>query len=488
VARSTQERAAAPVTPIGQFRNFSYIPKSSNSTIPGFKGMPKINWFAKAWLQRKALGVYWGVALAGLAAIDGLIYGYQWGHHGNRHLHWFLLLLVPIVLALLYYVVKEALSRNQGIVWFGRLNTPRWTHLEPFFKKSRIPVHIVVLSYALFYVTQGRDQQADWALWINEHVFHFVLFCKSFHAIDVMKIEIAGYVLYLILQGIYRYRCPQILAQSVRKEGGVFREDTAQVFVDTLIRHGDKISAHDLDATLTDFANENIGALDLEAKALLPRRLAQLTRSTKEPGDRGSKDAAADAAGVARLFPSSLSVQIYYVGRDLFDILYPVTRTFLAVAVVVALATTSLPVVAKLVWVMFPRLGETCMADVHNPPLGFRDSDWVEFTGKLESQTATEVILIPADDEYERWYLAPTDVTEILANGDKRYFLRRGGTVRNIKNQGNNLPPPIGAPARMSFKCGSAGSRCANHIQICCDSGQIVGNCYGRWSCPNTQP
>lgn len=434
-------------------------------------------------MRLRALLTRWGVALAIFLAGEGLIYAYQWGQRGAPHLHWLWLMLGPVAIALLYYGAEQTIARYPNLTWLARLHMPRWSHLEPFFKKSRILIHIVVLSYVLFYVTQGVAKRSDWALWVNENIFHFVLFCRSFEAIEVMRIEIAGYALYLILQGIYSYYCPQILAHSMRREGGLPREDASLVFVDTIERHGAGIPATNLADTVADFARESAGALDDETRALIAARVA-LLMETAAGNEQGSQAVAGDAAGVARLFPFSQALQIYYVGRDLFDILYPAIRGILTVGVAVALVTTSLPVAAKLVWVMFPRLGETCMVDILQPPPGFRDSDWVEFEGKMESQTSTEVILIPAEDANERWHLAPADVTEIPVDGAKRYFLRRGGTVRDVKTTAPSTSPPAGVQSRMSFQCGTAGSRCSNHIEICCGTGQIVGNCYGRWSCP----
>ena len=34
-------------------------------------------------------------------------------------------------------------------------------------------------------VTQGIAKGSDWALWVNENIFHFVLFCRPFEAIEV---------------------------------------------------------------------------------------------------------------------------------------------------------------------------------------------------------------------------------------------------------------------------------------------------------------
>ena len=124
-------------------------------------------------------------------------------------MHWLWLPLGAAVLALLYYGAEHIIAWYPNLTWLARLHIPRWTHLEPFFKKSRILIHIVALSYVLFYVTQGIAHGSDWALWVNENVFHFVLFWqRSFTAIEGHEDRDCGYVLYLVLQGIYSCYCP----------------------------------------------------------------------------------------------------------------------------------------------------------------------------------------------------------------------------------------------------------------------------------------
>ena len=209
------------------------------------------------------------------------------------------------------------------------LHIPRWSAFEPFFKGSRLLLPMVVLSYVLFYVTQGLNTQSVWAIWVNENILSFYLLCRKFTAVDVIEIEIGGYALYLALYGLYKYRCPQIVVQAVRKEGGLAREDAPLVLVDTIERHGARVEPSDLAATVADFARENRGRFNEDRKTLLDHRLGKLKETNREQTS-SAVVVAADAAGVARLFPSRLATESYYLGRDLFDILYPTVRVFFA--------------------------------------------------------------------------------------------------------------------------------------------------------------
>jgi hypothetical protein len=248
----------------------------------------------------RAILVRWMVALATLLAFDALIYAYLWGQRGGPHLHLLWSLWGPPPWRCCIMPISRPYLAGQA-------SHTRWSHLEPFFKKFRILIHIVALSYFLFYVTQGIAKGSDWALWVNENIFHFVLFCRPFEAIEVMRIEIAGYALYLILQGIYSLYCP---------------------------------------------GHDSIASLGSDGCA-------------GDAGGRWQCRQRGKAFSLGAGHPDLLS------GQDLFDILYPGIRGILTVGVAVALVTTSLPVVAKLVWAMFPRLGETCMVDISQPP-GFR--------------------------------------------------------------------------------------------------------------------
>ncbi|WP_192180302.1 hypothetical protein [Mesorhizobium amorphae] len=429
----------------------------------------------------KHMVVFFGV----LVAFDLAVYAYIWGQRGTPSLHTLWLAIAAVVIAIFYATAKNSFAGNERIGWFARLYLPPWSAFEPFFKGSRLLLPIVVLSYVLFYITEALNQGSLWAGWVNNHVLNFYLSCHKFTAVDVIRIEIGGFTLYLALYGLYLFYCPQILTHAVRKGSGLAREDAALVLVDTIEDHGTAVPPNDLAATIEAFAGENRGLFDKDRQTLLNHRLEslQLTSQSDPPSPLAT---AADAAGVARLFPTSLATESYYLGRDLFDILYPAVRSILCLGLAVALLATSLPVAAKLLWVALPRLGEECMVDIVQVPPSFRDSEWIEFEGREESRNAQEVVLIPEDDAGERWHLVPEDVTQIDVHGIKRTLVRKGGEIRAFKRVFGSVASPLapGFPSRMSQQCSTAGSRCSNHIEICCGSNSIVGNCYGRWSCP----
>jgi hypothetical protein len=398
------------------------------------------------------------------------------------HVGWLVLAAVPS--AILIYGIELVVNRFPDAGWLARLHTPRWTTLEPFFKGSKILLPLVALSYVLFYVTQGLYDNTAWAVWVNKHLFYFYLFCRRFSAVEVVRIEIGGYVLYLVLYAIYNCYCPPILAHSIRKEGTLTREDTALVFVRTIERHGQAIPPADLGRTVVGFATEQRGLFDDDTKELLDGRIEQLERVIAEQPP-ATAAVVADAAAVARLFPTRLAIETYHLGVSLFDILYPAVRAALCVGLAVAILATSLPVAAKLLWVVLPRLGEPCMTDTMMVPPDFRDSEWVEFEGKV-SLRGPDLVLIPADNANERWTLSSKDVLELPIGKPSRIFVRIGSEVKDIKLVGlpsGNAPPP-GLPSRMSIQCGAAGSRCSNHIEICCGSNVVKGECYGQWACP----
>ncbi|TGN74176.1 hypothetical protein EOW77_0034330 [Bradyrhizobium yuanmingense] len=451
----------------------------------------------------KRFGIWLAIVLPVFLCAEALRWAVVWGQRGDPVLHYWMAAIAALAIAFLFNVFELIVAWFPNVAWLARLHVPRWTAFEPFFKSSKIPLTIVFLSYLLFYVTQGVDEETRWAIWVNKHVFNFDLFCRHFSAIDTIRIEIVGYVLYLALHGIYNYFCPPILAHSIRKSGGLAREDAALVLVQTIERHGQAIPQSDLAKTIYGFADENRGLLDEESRKVLDERLKLLDQFANPPpdepppGEPGSKvgdsssavamAAAGDAAAVARLFPSERATETYYLGVDLFDILYPPVRFLLCVGLVAAILATSLPVAAKLLWVAFPRLGEACMTDLNQVPVDFRDSEWVEFEGAVQTAGPDTSVLVPADDANERWTLKNKNVT--VANGEKeqRIFLRIGSVVEidTIGMGASTAPPFSPAPnARMSKQCSPAGSRCSNHVEICCGSNVIKGKCYGRWPCP----
>jgi hypothetical protein len=126
------------------------------------------------------------------------------------------------------------------------------------------------------------------------------------------------------------------------------------------------------------------------------------------------------------------------------------------------------------------------MTDLTKVPTDFRDSEWVEFEGKVETAGPDETVLVPEDDANERWTLENKHVTVIKGEEGTRIFLRISGEVKGFKTMGASSSPPYSPAqdARMSKQCSAAGSRCSNHIEICCGSNVIKGRCYGRWPFP----
>lgn len=126
------------------------------------------------------------------------------------------------------------------------------------------------------------------------------------------------------------------------------------------------------------------------------------------------------------------------------------------------------------------------MSDLTQVPTDFRDSEWVEFEGSVETVGPDDTVLVPADDANERWTLENKHVTVIKGENGSRVFLRIGEVVKDIKTMGASSGPQYSPTpdARMSKQCSPAGSRCSNHVEICCGSNVIKGKCYGRWPCP----
>jgi hypothetical protein len=439
-----------------------------------------------AMTHLKALLLRWIIVFAVLLLCDALWYVIVFANWGAPAMHVGWLALASVLLALIIYGIHLLAASHPETVWVARLHVPRWTALEPFFAGSRMALTLVVLSYVLFYVTQGLDKHSAWAVWVNNNVLNFFLFCHHFTAVEVIRIEIAGYALYLALYLIYNRYCPQILAHSIRKEGALTREDAALVFVRTVERHGRAIPGRDLGRSIAAFGEERRGLFEEDTKELLDKRAGRL--KTLADSDRPPVEATvAAAAAMARLFPARLALETYHLGVSLFDIIYTSIRGFICVGLAVAILATSLPIAAKLLWVVFPRLGAPCMTTTLVVPPDFRDSEWVEFKGKVESSSGADFILIPESDANERWTLANSDVAVFPTDGSNRIFLRIHGTVQERKKIG--LPsisqPQTGLRSRMNVQCGAAGSQCANHIEICCGSNQVKGHCYGDWSCPD---
>lgn len=311
-----------------------------------------------------AVGALHAAAAATLLfAVDLLQFGYRWGHRYTPQLYllnypW-IFLGSAIFLGGITYGLKAIVEHSPEAGRLVFLKTPRWSRFTSNFRGHRRIINFIVLVYALFYLSQGIDEHAPWATWVNEHIFHFRLFGYEVSAVDVIQIELLGYIIYLLLELAYNYRCPQVLHYSIR-EHGVLRPDTGLILLETIERHGHKIPAQALSKTLTDFVDTYDGHFANLTRPLLRQRLNELQHAATATGVGGesSLEILGMAASVARFFPESLTTAIYYTGKDLFDILYPGIRVAMRAGIVVALVATSLPALAKVITVLLPRTGE----------------------------------------------------------------------------------------------------------------------------------
>jgi hypothetical protein len=326
---------------------------------------------SRLWLTAKCVSA----SAVFLVLIDFLQYAYQWGQREPAQLYswahsWIFIGLLILWCALTYgvqaAVARARQSRNTRIgatfTWFDLIikrKPPGWSRFASTFRQRRRVINFIVLVYFLFYLSKGISEQAPWASWVNEHVFHFFFFSREFNAIDVIRIELLGYAIYLLLECVYNYYCPQVLHHSIR-ERGILRPDTGLILHETIDRHGHRLRPDELSNTLKSFVNTYRSNFPEVTIVQLQRRLERLEDGAfNSEGPRSSPMTVGRAAAVARFFPESLTTAIYYSGKELFDILYPTIRLGLRVGLMIALVATSLPVLAKVITVILPRTGES---------------------------------------------------------------------------------------------------------------------------------
>src|SRR6267378_3393335 len=113
-----------------------------------------------AMTHLKAFLLRWSIVFAVLLLCDALWYGIVFANWGAPTMHVGWLALGSVLLALIIYGIHLLAASHPETVWVARLHVPRWTALEPFFAGSRMALTLVVLSYVLFYVTQGLDKHS----------------------------------------------------------------------------------------------------------------------------------------------------------------------------------------------------------------------------------------------------------------------------------------------------------------------------------------
>jgi hypothetical protein len=433
-----------------------------------------------------AVAAIWLVA----AVADGLVWINTWGHRGQPIFHPLIVTIFAFVGGLIYSIWGE-LAEHYPVRMFRLSMWPPWTSFESTFRYSRWYINLVVFSYALFYLTQGLAAGSDWARWVNENILNFVFMGHQYRAVDVLRFEVYGFILYLAAELIYNLFCPQILKHSAR-EKGLPKTDAPLIFVETIERHGAKIPPNDLYRSVNQFVSDHDDVFSEKARATVRSRLASLAKLIAAPSEGDEKRtweqmSVGSVASVARLFPSSLGIQIYYLGKSLFDALYPVHRVAVRLLLWAALVLTSLPVLAKLLGVVAPRLVEMNMLNLENVPPLFRDSEWVLFWGKIQHADGIERWLVPDDDPAITLVANMSDVTELRdRDGTERIFLRIGAELARITINPNisRRPSTPVNPNRMTKACPSEPTMCSGGAEICCNSRKVAGTCYGSWSCP----
>jgi hypothetical protein len=437
-----------------------------------------------SWLF--ATAVIWLI----VAVVDGLVAFYAWGHYYRPAFHFVVVTEIAVIGGLLY-LAGVTFAERHPVRAFRLMMWSAWTDFESTFRVSRWVINLVVLTYVLFYLTHEVGRGKEWAVWINENFLNFGFLNYGFNAVDVIRFEVLGFSIYIIMEIAYNYFCPQILKHSTR-ENGIPKSDVSLIFVETIERHGSQIPARDLYMNLQQFVKDHESEFSDGTLETINGRLAQLSGLVENPSEGQERNIwkqmyVGSAAGVARLLPDSLGTQIYYLGKGLFNPLYPIVRLCMRLLLWGALLLTSLPVGAKLLWLVAPRLVEMNMITVQTTPEGFRDSEWVLFSGKIEQVNERELHLVPDDQLAIRLLAAKDDVTRLRdMDGTERIFLRIGAMLRGISVR-NDVWPRQYTPVsgnRMSEACPGGATMCSGGTEICCKTRIVAGQCYGSWSCP----
>lgn len=116
-------------------------------------------------------------------------------------------------------------------------------------------------------------------------------------------------------------------------------------------------------------------------------------------------------------------------------------------------------------------------------PPGFRDFEWLLFSGSIKQTLGIEVFLKPDDFPEMAIVFHEDDVLELNDVEHKPHILikRNAKLLKPLSFGGTRSS----AGHRCNPACGSAACGCIGHLEICCDTGLAIGGCYGSWPCPS---
>lgn len=115
-------------------------------------------------------------------------------------------------------------------------------------------------------------------------------------------------------------------------------------------------------------------------------------------------------------------------------------------------------------------------------------NDWLEFDGTVE-QSGNLYVLRPAEESSIEIIYRHGDVLIVRTGPRVRVHVRYGAKFLEIRIPKGSVywSWPIGPADRVA--CAGGNSRCLAGLEYCCDDPtQAVGNCTGKWRCPNDVP
>jgi hypothetical protein len=122
------------------------------------------------------------------------------------------------------------------------------------------------------------------------------------------------------------------------------------------------------------------------------------------------------------------------------------------------------------------------MINIPIVPTGFRDFEWLLFSGSIKRTVGVAVFLKPDDFSEMELVFAKDDVLELKDVMQKPHvFVKRNAQLQEPLSFKEKTSSGKG---RCSPACASAECGCVGNLEICCDTGIAVGGCYGSWPCP----
>src|SRR3954452_15581048 len=118
------------------------------------------------WADLKDLLVRCSITLLFVFTLDVVLYLYEVSQQRPAGLHPAGTVLASLVLAMLLFAFAQEARRHERFGWGLRGAVPSWGVFQPYFRSARYVIHVVVLAYGLFYISESLASGSDLGRWI----------------------------------------------------------------------------------------------------------------------------------------------------------------------------------------------------------------------------------------------------------------------------------------------------------------------------------